>query len=217
MDQLIKRISTSIILLCILYLSINNHLILVCLLIIIGYFVMNESFFIFKKIANKNKLFLFLTTLITLFYTVFFLLIIYQYLIPFDVKYKSYLIFILIICISTDVGGYVFGKIIGGKKLTSISPNKTYSGMLGSFIFAFFFSYLFINFNKKILLFDLNFYIIILVVSFVSQAGDLTISFFKRKAKIKDTGTILPGHGGLLDRIDGIMFALPVGIILISI
>ena len=138
MDELIKRISTSIILLFILYLSINNHLILVCLLIIIGYFVMNESFFIFKKIANKNKLFLFLTTLITLFYTVFFLLIIYQYLIPFDVKYKSYLIFILIVCISTDVGGYVFGKIIGGKKLTSISPNKTYSGMLGSFIFAFF-------------------------------------------------------------------------------
>ena len=138
MDQLIKRISTSIILLCTLYLSINNHLILVSLLIIIGYFVMNESFFIFKKIAKKNKLFLFLTTLITLFYTVFFLLIIYQYLIPFDVKYKSYLIFILIVCISTDVGGYVFGKIIGGKKLTSISPNKTYSGMLGSFIFAFF-------------------------------------------------------------------------------
>ena len=187
------------------------------LLIIIGYFVMNESFFIFKKIAKKNKLFLFLNTLINLFYTVFFLLIIYQYLIPFDVKYTSYLIFILIVCISTDVGGYVFGKIIGGKKLTSISPNKTYSGMLVSFCYFLFFSYLFINFNKNILLFDLNYYIIILVVSFVSQAGDLTISFFKRKAKIKHTGSILPGHGGLLDRIDGIIFALPVGIILISI
>ena len=85
------------------------------------------------------------------------------------------------------------------------------------FYFCLFFSYLFINFNKNILLFDLNYYIIILVVSFVSQAGDLTISFFKRKAKIKHTGSILPGHGGLLDRIDGIIFALPVGIILISI
>ena len=94
MDQLIKRISTSIILLCTLYLSINNHLILVSLLIIIGYFVMNESFFIFKKIAKKNKLFLFLTTLITLFYTVFFLVRLgIQNAIRHFLKVENYLIF----------------------------------------------------------------------------------------------------------------------------
>ena len=53
-------------------------------------------------------------------------------------------------------------------------------------------------------------------ISFICQLGDLFISFLKRKAKIKDTGNILPGHGGVLDRIDGILFALPIGIILID-
>tara|TARA_B100001057_G_scaffold488509_1_gene572965 strand:+ start:654 stop:1301 length:648 start_codon:yes stop_codon:yes gene_type:complete len=132
----------------------------------------------------------------------------------------SYFLLILIICISTDMGGYIFGKILKGKKLTKISPNKTYSGMLGSFALSLLFSYLFfklttffsyINFNS------INTIIFILLISLISQAGDIIISFFKRKSKIKNTGKIIPGHGGLLDRIDGMIFAFPFGYLFLSL
>ena len=122
-----------------------------------------------------------------------------------------FFIIILCICIFSDIGGYVFGKVIGGKKLTKISPNKTISGSLGSFIFSI----------LPVLLFNLQNYTgvsfeilsiniaLCLIVSLVCQLGDLLISYFKRLNKVKDTGTILPGHGGLLDRIDGLIFAIP--------
>ena len=124
------------------------------------------------------------------------------------------LVFVIFVCILSDIGGYIFGKFFKGKKLTKISPNKTYSGMIGSFIlsiiFCLVYSYTisFVDFKTIIFL--------TIVISFVSQIGDLFISFLKRKAKVKDTGNILPGHGGILDRIDGILFALPLGIILIN-
>ena len=124
------------------------------------------------------------------------------------------LIFIISICILSDIGGYIFGNFFKGKKLTKISPNKTYSGMIGSFtlsvIFFIFYSYSisFVDFKAIFLL--------TILISLICQIGDLFISFLKRKAKIKDTGNILPGHGGVLDRIDGILFALPSGIILIN-
>ena len=123
----------------------------------------------------------------------------------------AFFIIILCICIFSDIGGYVFGKVIGGKKLTKISPNKTISGSLGSFIFSI----------LPVLLFNLQNYTgvsfevlsiniaLCLIVSLVCQLGDLLISYFKRLNKVKDTGTILPGHGGLLDRIDGLIFAIP--------
>tara|TARA_Y100000590_G_scaffold358156_1_gene413388 strand:- start:59 stop:433 length:375 start_codon:yes stop_codon:yes gene_type:complete len=123
------------------------------------------------------------------------------------------IIYVLSICISTDVGGYIFGKIFKGKKITKISPNKTYSGMIGSFLTSFIITFfLFINLDLKI-----NIYIITLIISSLTQIGDLIISLLKRRAKIKDTGSFLPGHGGLLDRIDGILLALPIGIVLVSI
>ena len=125
------------------------------------------------------------------------------------------LFFILLICISTDIGGFVFGKIIGGKKLTSISPNKTISGLIGSFIFAIIFGSIFYEFQNNLVNLNLNLYLFICLTSFLSQVGDLFISYLKRKAKIKDTGSILPGHGGILDRIDGILLALPLCLILI--
>ena len=121
------------------------------------------------------------------------------------------LLIILFICICSDIGGYVFGKAIGGKKLTRISPNKTISGSIGSFIFSIF-PVLIVNLqNFRDFSFELsiNNIIISLFVSLVCQLGDLFISYFKRLNKKKDTGTFLPGHGGLLDRIDGIVFALP--------
>ena len=121
-------------------------------------------------------------------------------------------VFIIVICISTDIGGYTFGKLFKGPKLTKISPNKTYSGMIGSFIFAIIFSYSFFIFFKDqmyVVLQNLNIFLIIIILSFVSQIGDLTISYFKRISKLDDTGNLIPGHGGILDRIDGIIFVFP--------
>ena len=117
-------------------------------------------------------------------------------------------LFILLICIFTDIGGYIFGNIIKGKKLTTISPNKTYAGMFGSFICSLIICTLFIIYFS----FSINFIFFTLLISLVSQLGDLFISYLKRKANIKDTGNFLPGHGGLLDRLDGIIFAIPLGI-----
>ncbi len=116
-------------------------------------------------------------------------------------------LFILFICISSDVGGYVVGKKIGGKKLTKISPKKTVSGSIGSFLFSVFFLVIWGIVMKESITKDLILFS--LLISFACQIGDLIISYFKRLAKVKDTGNILPGHGGMLDRIDGIIFALP--------
>ncbi len=120
---------------------------------------------------------------------------------------------IIIICISTDLGGYICGKIFKGPKLTKISPNKTYAGMFGSYIFSIIAVYiLIINFNLFGFdneFFTVEIFIIVFIVSTISQIGDLVISYFKRLSKIKDTGKIIPGHGGMLDRIDGMIFAFP--------
>ena len=121
----------------------------------------------------------------------------------------TFFIFILSICFFSDIGGYIIGKLIGGKKLTIISPNKTISGSIGSFSFSIFPLLLFYNYNQYEYFFSINNLLFCLIISLVCQLGDLFISYLKRKAKIKDTGVILPGHGGLLDRVDGIIFAVP--------
>ena len=118
--------------------------------------------------------------------------------------------YILSICVCSDIGGYTVGKIVGGKKLTKISPNKTISGVLGSFCFSIIPLLIFSNFNSLELLPSINNFLFCLEASFFCQSGDLFISYLKRKAKVKDSGNILPGHGGLLDRIDGIIFVLPI-------
>ena len=124
------------------------------------------------------------------------------------------LIFIITICILSDIGGYIFGKTFKGKKLTKISPNKTYSGMYGSFLLTILFSLIY---SYSISFIDLEIILFTsILISAICQIGDLFISYLKRKAKLKDTGNILPGHGGLLDRIDGILFALPLGLIIIN-
>ena len=123
-------------------------------------------------------------------------------------------LFIIIVCIFTDIGGYIFGKIFKGPKLTKISPKKTYSGVIGSFLLSLMAGSIFLNylledptnFNTD----AFHVLILILFISLISQLGDLLISYFKRKAKLKDTGKILPGHGGLLDRIDGMIFVFPI-------
>ena len=135
-----------------------------------------------------------------------------------DNNFKIFL-FILIICILTDVGGYIFGKLFKGPKLTKISPKKTYAGVFGGFLFSLIAGLLVLQYEHSDHFPDNIFYffIIILFISLISQIGDLIISYFKRKAKIKDTGKILPGHGGLLDRIDGMIFVFPTYFILLKI
>ena len=136
-----------------------------------------------------------------------------------------YHLFLLIIltCISTDIGGYIFGKILKGPKLTKISPNKTYTGRLGGFSLSIILLIILRSNTDLFLLLKnessvyLNIFVLVIIISFVSQLGDLTISYFKRKSNIKDTGKILPGHGGLLDRIDGMVFAFPFTYLLIKI
>ena len=122
-----------------------------------------------------------------------------------------YLLFITIICASTDIGGYCFGKVFKGPKLTKISPKKTFSGVIGGYLFSIIFTYYFLNnINVNSLIeFSSHTFIYVLLVSTISQIGDILISYYKRLSKIKDTGKIIPGHGGLLDRIDGMIFAFP--------
>ena len=133
-------------------------------------------------------------------------------------------IFIIIICILTDIGGYVFGKIIKGPKLTKISPNKTYSGLFGSFLLPLIFFIILFKISLKPYLVnyidqinEINLYLIIILVSSSSQIGDIIVSYFKRLSKIKDTGNLIPGHGGLLDRIDGMLFAFPLAFLILKL
>ena len=228
--NLFKRIITSLILLTTLLIVMFSHNILFILsLFILCGLVCLESYNIFEKITNKDKFKIhkknknkkefsskFLILNIATFLYVFFIFFHLSYQIY---KIEGPIVFLLIIsiCFFSDIGGYFIGKAIGGKKLTKISPNKTISGTIGSFIFSLI--PLFIIVQLEYLDFKLKFNIVIsfILISFVCQMGDLFISYLKRKAQIKDTGKILPGHGGILDRVDGIIFALPFSYFILKI
>ena len=127
----------------------------------------------------------------------------------------TFFLIVTLICVFTDLGGYVFGKIFKGPKLTKISPNKTYAGMFGGFFLSIISINLFVNYTSLNLYFTNQLFIFVILVSAISQIGDILVSFFKRKSKIKNTGKIIPGHGGLLDRIDGMLLAFPFSYFLI--
>ena len=150
------------------------------------------------------------------FYSVFLLRNYDQYTNILDPGLTFFLI-VTLICVFTDLGGYVFGKIFKGPKLTKISPNKTYAGMFGGFFLSIISINLFVNYTSLNLYFTNQLFIFVILVSAISQIGDILISFFKRKSKIKNTGKIIPGHGGLLDRIDGMLLAFPFSYFLILI
>ena len=212
MTEITKRILTSGILLSIFYAAILNKVILTIALIFCLYQLLYEFSNLVKKIFKQNYKILILLTLILTYLT--YVIIKTWIVLSVDANNNKIIFFILIsICIASDIGGITFGKIFKGKKLTKLSPNKTYSGMIGSYIFSFI--TLLIIFGdllnyKQIILFSI-------LISSISQIGDLFISLMKRKAKIKDTDNILPGHGGLLDRFDGLIFALPIGLTIIKI
>jgi phosphatidate cytidylyltransferase len=187
-------------------------------LIVIATIIWIEFYALISKIIKKNKLkdkFLrFFYKAISLLYlslTVYLIFVIES----FYPNQKIYLLYAILVAILSDIGGLIIGKTFKGKKLTKISPNKTISGSVGSFVFSmilipFFYEDL-IEFNFLIIV------IITLTISFISQTGDLFISYMKRKAKVKDTSDMLPGHGGFLDRVDGIIFAIPIGLILFNL
>ena len=203
-----KRFFTSIFLFLLLFLIFNYKFILIFTLLLLGMASVLEFFNMSKKIfKSSNFIFLsniFFTVYIFLFCTFFF------YFSSF-IQIKIVLFIILLGCIFSDIGGYIFGKIFKGQKLTKISPNKTISGALGS-IFS---CCLVISFLNYYLTGNLNFNLIIIgiIISVFCQLGDIFFSLLKRKSKIKDTGKFLPGHGGILDRLDGILIALPTGFI----
>ena len=208
MSNVNKRILTSFPLIIIAVYAIYNTTVLVLSLFIISSILIYEFANILKYIFKKNKINLFIFLNLFIFYVCLFTLQIYFFLSGEFEKKQTIFLFILLICIFTDIGGYIFGNIFKGKKLTSISPNKTYAGMIGSFICSLIICILFIIYFN----FSFHFMFFTFFISSVSQSGDLFISYLKRKANIKDTGNFLPGHGGLLDRLDGIIFAIPVGI-----
>ena len=202
--EFLKRFISSLILISIIIFLITKGSLFLNLFILLCFIISLYEWYMMRE--NNIYYITGIAFLILSFYSVF-------RLTNFETDY-FYFIFILIICISTDIGGYIFGKIFKGKKLTKISPNKTYSGMLGSFILSLIFSFLFLQFTTifHYLKFNsINTLIFILLISLISQVGDIIISYFKRKSNIKNTGKIIPGHGGLLDRIDGMIFAFPFG------
>jgi len=224
--NLIKRIITSICLLSLLIIVIfSNQLIFISTILIIGLVICVESNNIFLKLTNSRSYkeslvskkinFKFLILNILTFCYIFFVFCNISYEI-YKTQGPIFFVYIISICFFSDIGGYVFGKTIGGKKLTKISPNKTISGTIGSFIFSFIPLILFFNLNYLDLELNLSNFTFTFFVSLISQLGDLLISFFKRKANVKDTGKILPGHGGALDRLDGIIFAIPFSFILLG-
>ena len=210
MNNFFKRILSSVILLPVaLFFTIKGAVYFNFFLSIFFLASSYEWFKMTKEILTKllGIIFLFLS-----FYSAFLLR---------DEAGLNFFIFIIIICIFTDIGGYIFGKTFKGPKLIKISPNKTYSGMIGSFILPVIAAWLYSQYQNSLSfeLFNikknnLSFFLIILFISAICQVGDLVISFFKRSAKLKDTGKLIPGHGGLLDRIDGIIFAIPVSYLL---
>ncbi len=218
-----KRLITSILLLVILFISIFINKILFGLsLLILSFFVCIEFNNILKKLVGSSHVSL--TKLNMKFFILMWIPFIYMFFIFSLFSYEIYrlegptfFLFIISICFSTDIGGYVFGKIIGGKKLTKISPNKTISGSIGSFIFSLLPIFIFSKLNSFQFDFNLNNILLSLLISAICQLGDLFVSYLKRKTKIKDTGELLPGHGGILDRVDGIIFAVPFSYILIKI
>ena len=214
MSELIKRLFTSIVLISLLFLSIINIYVLAIFLIICFFQIIYECYFLLKRNFKKNKKFkLYLLTLLSIIYIAYFNIQIFVTFLNNNSSELILLYFILTTCVFTDIGGYIFGKIFRGKKLTKISPNKTYSGLIGSFILSLIFTIIFfINYLdiEKIILMSL-------IISSVSQLGDIFISYIKRNAKVKDTGEILPGHGGILDRFDGLIFALPFGFFIFKI
>ena len=216
--ELKKRIITSLFLFSLLTLMFFYNFVLIISLIVIAVCAWIEFYALIEKILkkenSKNKILRFIYKTISLIYLT---ILIYFIIIVKSLNYQleDALVYSILVSILTDIGGLIIGKIFKGKKLTKISPKKTISGALGSFLFSLilvpFYLDIFIDYKISVLI------LITLLVSSISQIGDLFISFLKRKASVKNTSNLLPGHGGVLDRIDGMVFSIPACLIIFYI
>ena len=204
-----KRIITSIFLVIFLFSMFVDRNFLLISVILISIVSVFEFYKIIEKIVKKDILKKYFFLILFIFYITFFDLLFYILTLGYETK--LFILITVLICIASDIGGLIFGKIFKGKKLTKISPNKTISGALGSFVMSYLLLFFLINFN--LLTAHVFIFIYCFFTSLFCQLGDIFFSYLKRKAKIKDTGNILPGHGGILDRIDGIILGTPVGVL----
>ena len=215
--ELKKRIITSLMLLALLMLMYFYSFIMIISLIVISMICWVEFYALISKIIKKDSIkdkffrFLYKSTSLLYFSLLIFFLI---YIETYHSNLNIYILYSIFVAILSDIGGFVFGKTFKGKKLTKISPNKTISGSIGSFVLSLslipFFNNVLADHNLLILS------LVTILISLASQLGDLCISFLKRKAKVKHTSNILPGHGGFLDRVDGIIFTIPMGFALLN-
>ena len=205
-----KRFITSLFLLLITLLIISFNFMLIYSLLILSVLSIIEFGNLTKKIFRSNS---YIILFNIFFISYIFLFCFFSIFLSNFIQLKLILFSLLFGCIASDIGGYSLGKILKGPKLTKISPKKTISGAIGSLIFSVmvisFFIYFFTN------KFDFKIIIVGICTSLSCQLGDLFFSYLKRKAKLKDTGNFLPGHGGVLDRIDGILLGVPLGFLTI--
>ena len=194
MKELLKRaLSTIILLPLILFFIIKGSFYLI-LLIIVSFLI---SVFEWHRMVHKTS-----------YKLIGFIFLIFSFFSFYVLTINNLVLIPLFICISTDIGGFIFGKIFKGPKLTKISPNKTYAGMIGGFFLSILTISVYFSYVDQAV--TITWFLITIIISSVSQTGDIVISYFKRLSKIKNTGNIIPGHGGLLDRIDGMIFVFPI-------
>jgi phosphatidate cytidylyltransferase len=203
MSNFKKRFIISLLAFPIIYILLYQKIFSNILIVIVCLFCVYEWNKIFNK---KNYIYLF-GLLILL---VFFLSLIKIYNLQ---DYNLKFLWLILIAWLTDIGGYIFGKLFGGPKLIKISPKKTWSGAFGSLILSQFACLIFFLDKNYILNFNIFFFQFLL--SIIGQIGDILMSYIKRINNKKDTSNFIPGHGGFLDRVDGLIWIFIFGVFLI--
>ena len=199
MNNFKKRLSVSLLAFPLIYILLYQKTLSNLLILIVFLFCIFEWVKIFKR---KNAIFF--LGLIVLFVFLLSLLRIYNY-----EEFNLTFLWLIVLTWLSDIGGYIFGKLFGGPKLTQISPNKTWAGAIGSIILSqFAFLIFFLNSNYK---FNITIIFMQLLLSIIGQFGDILMSFVKRKNNKKDTSNFIPGHGGFLDRVDGLIWIIIFG------
>ncbi len=207
-----QRIYTSLVLLILTFLIFNFNILLIYFLIILGVI----SFLEFSKMISEIFFNKFKRALINISFVIYIFIFCSLFFLFSNIAGFKLILFILLMsCVASDIGGFIFGKTFKGPKLTKISPNKTYSGAIGSIVFTIIIMCLFFYFYVGLI--DYKIFLTAIMTSLFCQFGDLFFSFLKRKAKLKDTGKLFPGHGGVLDRLDGIFLGVPIGFLTLLI